>query len=75
MVLGAPFGSALNYSFPSFDDLPYRNGADSRLPTTTDAVPDVRVEARTVLYLTDPNGVAVTFLVGEALPAWAQPFR
>ena len=75
MVLSGPFGSALNYSFPSFEDLPYRNGADSRLPATTDAVPTPRVDALRVMNLTDPNGVAVTFLAGEALPAWAQPYR
>jgi hypothetical protein len=76
MVLATPFGAALNWSYPSIEDQSYRNGtSDGRLPQTSDAVPTTRIDALHIMHLTDPNGVAVTFLPGESLPAWAQPYR
>lgn len=76
MVLSMPFGSALNSSAPSVEDQAYKESAsDTRLPVTTDAVPAARVDALRVMHLTDPSGVAVTFLPGEALPGWALPQR
>ena len=76
MVLVTPYGRMLRYSSPSIEDQDYSEGAaDPRLPATTDAVPSPRIEALRVMKLTDPNGVAVTFLPGEALPVWAQANR
>ncbi|MEW1807924.1 hypothetical protein [Pseudarthrobacter sp. NPDC080039] len=76
MVLNTPYGRMLNYSLPSIEDQDYHEGAsDPRLPATTNAVPTPRTDALRVMHLTDPNGVPVTFLVGESLPTWALPYR
>lgn len=77
MVLGTPFGHALDQSYASPEDMPFREGAsDARIPQGTDLVPTPRVEALHYMTLTSPiTGQSVTFEPGEALPAWAQPYR
>lgn len=59
------------------DTFPFWQGSgDARLPSNVPFVPTPRTDCiQPYMHLTDPNGVAVTFLRGENLPAWALPFR
>lgn len=53
----------------------WQGTSDPRLPNGTDAVPTPRVDCLRIMTLTSPSGQSVTFVPGEALPAWALPNR